>query len=219
MITLKKIIYACLDIIIGACVALACAAFLQEQIAPSQASTKTIQEKTTSQSLNHALSLLEGNGEVIKSSQIAYPSVGESYALIHNDARNFYKDLYFGDSTWILDISIGQFKDSGIPGQGRPILLAGHNGTHFKELKDFEIGDYVQIETSYGKYVYEVNKTEILAATDFEKIAWDVLAQEEEILIMYTCYPFDIVTTPDRYFVYAEKVKGPVIEEDGSWKE
>ena len=39
----------------------------------------------------------------------------------------------------------------------------------------------------------------------------------DENLIMYTCYPFDALGfTPDRYFVYAKYVSGPVlVDEEG----
>ena len=44
------------------------------------------------------------------------------------------------------------------------------------------------------------------------------LYDTEEYLMMYTCYPFDSLSTDQRYFVYAKKVSGPTIQEDGSWK-
>lgn len=175
-----------------------------------------LNRKNTEQITTKTISLLSGSGEVIKSSQIKFPQVGEAYALIHNDERGFSKDLYFGDTPTILDIAIGQYDKSGIPGQNKPILLAGHNGTHFNLLPNFEQGDHVQIDTSYGSYLYEVYHTEIVYVDDFDTT---VLDQDEEILIMYTCYPFNIVETNQRYFVYAKKVAGPLIEEVGTWSE
>lgn len=218
MMRLKKIIYITLDILIGVAIGILLCLYINDQIVEQQNLQKEFEEKSAQQALTKALSILEGNGEILKSSQVSYPKVGEAYALIHNDDRNFSKDLYFGDSDDILNIAIGQFSQSGIPGEGRPILLAGHNGTHFKELRNFEEGDFVQIDTSYGTYIYQVNRMEIQAAAEFEHQAWDILGQDEEILILYTCYPFNTIDTPDRYFVYAHKVQGPVIEEDGTWK-
>lgn len=172
--------------------------------------------KLVEQSTTKAISLLEGDGNIIKSSQVEFPADDQKYAVIHNDERGFTKDLYYGDNNAILDVSIGQSKLSHIPGQGKPILIAGHNGTHFYLLPSFEVGDKVQIDTSYGNYVYEVYDSEIMLAEDFQVTTLD---EDEEYLIMYTCYPFDVVHTPQRYFVYAKKIAGPVIEEDGTWKE
>lgn len=172
--------------------------------------------KVVEQSTTKAISILEGDGNIIKSSQVEFPKDFEKYAVIHNDERGFTKDLYYGDSNEILDIAIGQSRLSHIPGQGKPILIAGHNGTHFYLLPSFEIGDKVQIDTSYGNYVYEVYDSEIMLADDFQVSTLD---ENEEYLILYTCYPFNVVTTPQRYFVYAKKIAGPVIEEDGTWKE
>lgn len=152
--------------------------------------------------------------EIIKSSQIAYPKHKEAYAHIYNKDAGLDKEVYFGDSDDILDIGVGQYEGSAIPGQGRVILLAGHNGTHFKTLWNLKKGDIVHMDTSYGSYAYEVYDMEIMDAGDFDA---SFLEKEEEILTMYTCN-WDTLTDEDRYFVYARKVSGPSIREDGTWK-
>lgn len=216
---MKRKIYVMVDIIIGIVIGSILCNTIQDQMIAEQNTQKELYSTLGEQYTTKALSLLEGDGSIIKSSQITYPQEGEAYAVIHNDDRAFSKDLYFGDSRNILDISIGQYMKSGIPGQGKPILLAGHNGTHFKQLRYFEEGDLVKIDTSYGSYAYRVTKMEITPASEFENQAWDILGQDQELLIMYCCYPFNVIDTKDRYFVYAEKVEGPVIMEDGTWKD
>lgn len=168
------------------------------------------------QHVSKILSIIDGDETIIKSSQIRRPKHKEAYATISNEKRNFSKQIYFGDTPDILALSIGQYEYSGIPGEGKAILLAGHNGTHFKKLPDFKKGDHVNITTSYGSFLYEVNDSEILLADDFDV---KLLDKKEEFLIMYCCYPFDSATTDYRYFVYAKKIDGPKIKEDGSWKE
>ena len=38
-------------------------------------------------------------------------------------------------------------------------------------------------------------------------------SREDENLILYTCYPFDAMGfTPDRFFVYARYISGPVLD-------
>ena len=59
-------------------------------------------------------------------------------------------------------------------------------------------------------YTYEVTDTKILDYQD--STAYDFTRQDEN-LILYTCYPFDALGfTPNRYFVYAKYISGPVID-------
>lgn len=210
---MKKRIW--IDIILCSVVVVSTTVLIRPIVVDVIATTQAMNQKSVEQITTKALSLFEGDGEIITSSQIEYPTEGQAYAVIHNDDRGFSKDLYFGDTNPILDISIGQYTKTGIPGEGRPILLAGHNGTHFRLLPSFEVGDHIQIDTSYGKYVYEVESNEIKLVSDFST---SVLDEKEEKLILYTCYPFNVIDTDQRYFVYAKKIAGPIIKEDGSWK-
>lgn len=173
-------------------------------------------QREAQQHVSKIHSVLEGDQTIIKSSQIKRPKHKEAYATIRNEARNFEKQIYFGDTPDILSVSIGQYEYSGIPGEGKAILLAGHNSTHFKELRNFKKGDHVKIDTAYGNFVYEVGESEIILADDFDVTLLD---KQEEFLIMYCCYPFDSLSTDYRYFVYAKKIDGVKIEGDGSWKE
>lgn len=175
---------------------------------------RTLRE--TQQHVTKIISILEGDKTIIKRSQVRRPKVNEAYAVISNEKRDFTKEIYFGDSLDILAISIGQYEFSGIPGEGKPILLAGHNSTQFKQLRYFEKGDHVKIDTDYGSFLYEVDHMETILADDFDAA---ILDKEEELLIMYCCYPFDSLSTDYRYFVYANKIDGPEIEGEGSWKE
>ena len=69
--------------------------------------------------------------------------------------------------------------------------------------------DIVNIKTEWGTYTYKIYDIEIMAATDFDA---NVLDDDSEYLIMYSCYPFDVADTPDRYFVYASYVSGPLLK-------
>lgn len=144
----------------------------------------------------------------IKGEDIRRPSKGEAYAIIRVNRVGFEKNLFMGDATEQLDAGIGQFYYSGLPGEGRPLLLAGHNGTQFYKLREFQEGDLVEITTDYGTYSYKITNMEIQNADDFDE---GKLNENKETLIMYTCYPFNVINTPQRYFVYAEFVSGPKI--------
>lgn len=146
----------------------------------------------------------------IPASEVEMPSVGTLYANITSERIGLNAPVYFGDTTTILKNGVGQYIGSSIPGFGAPILLAAHNTTYFLPLQNIQSGDTVTITTSYGIYKYKVTGTRIADRND--KSAYD-LAQKKEQLIMYTCYPFNMLgNLQNRYFVYADKISGPVIE-------
>jgi sortase A len=93
-----------------------------------------------------------------------------------------------------------------MPGEGKPILIGGHDGTFFAPLKEIKNGDIINITTDYGQFEYKVISAKIADKTD--TTAYD-LTQEKEQLILYTCYPIGKVTgdRSDRYFVYCDRVE------------
>lgn len=145
----------------------------------------------------------------IPASEVQMPTSGTLYANISCEKIGLDAPLYFGDTNTILKNGVGQYTGSSIPGFGAPILLAAHNTTYFLPLQNIEVGDIVTITTSYGIYKYKITGTRIADKDD--KSAYD-LAQKKEQLIMYTCYPFNMLgTLQNRYFVYGDKISGPVI--------
>ena len=124
-------------------------------------------------------------------SSVTYPSEGDRYATITISGTNVDAPVYYGDTSKILNAGVGTYKDDsrvGIPGEGKTILLAGHNNTFFNDLQHAEAGATVTITTHYGVYTYEVTGTEILDYQD--ETAYD-FTRTDENLILYTCYPFD----------------------------
>lgn len=149
------------------------------------------------------------NEDTVPMSQVEIPSYGSHYANLAIPSVSIDAPLYFGDSSAALSSGVGQYNGSFIPGMGRPILISGHNNSYFNSLQYISVGDEIVITTNYGVYKYQVTETAITSETD--KSAYDLGAQEE-ILILYTCYPFDTLGfTPQRFFVYAEKISGPEI--------
>lgn len=155
--------------------------------------------------------------QTISVHSITYPYPGDRYGEISIDGTTVSAPLYYGDDTATLNKGVGTYKDDigvGIPGEGKTILLAGHNNTFFNGLQQVEVGDIVTIETHYGTYTYEITDMQVKDYQD--ETAYD-FSRTDENLIMYTCYPFDALGfTPDRYFVYAKYVSGPVlVDEEG----
>ena len=91
-------------------------------------------------------------------------------------------------------------------------MISAHNTKQFEPLQYIEKGDIIEITTGYGDFKYQVDDIQILLATDIN--AYD-MQKEEEQLIMYTCYPFERLSTRHkyRYFVYCSKISGPILEQ------
>jgi len=147
-------------------------------------------------------------------SEITTPRHGVHFAEIRNRRIGLQAPVYFGDDYEILRYGVGQFIGSVWPGFGGTILLAGHNTHHFLPLKDIEIGDVVDLRTNYAQFEYEVVHIEIFHR-DVADEAFDLGQTEIELLVMYTCYPFNVNNIGNaqyRMFVYAEKISGPEID-------
>ncbi|MDR3238854.1 MAG: class D sortase [Clostridiales bacterium] len=141
------------------------------------------------------------------------PAEGERYGEIICGTAGIDAPLYYGDTAKELKAGVGTYighTGAYIPGAGRTILLAGHTNTVFRRLGELEIGDKIQINTSYGQYEYEVNDSRV--TTDTDSTAYD-FTRIDENLILYTCYPFNYLgLTNQRYFVYAEYISGPQLD-------
>ena len=143
-------------------------------------------------------------------SEIMMPHYGEQFGELIIDDCQVKANLFWGDGDVQLNNGVGVFNGSFIPGYGKTIMVAGHNVTYFNGLKYAEKGQKVLIRTSYGNYTYEITDVQVKDREDSS--AYDLRAEKEN-LIMYTCYPFDeIGLTPNRCFVYAKFVSGPVID-------
>jgi len=139
------------------------------------------------------------------------PYVGTHYGQISIERVELDVKLYWGDTDEILDKGAGQYIGSSLPGYRKPLLIAGHNLTFFKPLRDVIVGDTIEVETHYASYIYEVVKTDIVNYLDME--AFD-LSVEDEVLMLYTCYPFEILWSrkTDRFVVYAKRIEGPDVK-------
>ena len=143
-------------------------------------------------------------------SEVDIPSSGTHYAQITCERIGLDAPVYMDDTDAILKVGVGQYLGTSIPGFGKPIMLAAHCTTFFAPFEFIEVGDVVTITTSYGVYEYEITETSVVEPPF--KGAYD-LAQEEEELIMYTCYPFKLLSgsRQKRLFVYGKKIAGPDI--------
>ena len=123
-------------------------------------------------------------------------------------------DVIWGDNNADLNKGACLYADryDRIPGGGLQMLMAAHNNTYFHTLGQVQPGSRVTLEMYYGSYEYEV--TESFVGRSSDSTVYDLQAGEEK-LILYTCYPFDQLTsTPYRFFVYCQPVSGRPLRTD-----
>ena len=133
-----------------------------------------------------------------------YPEYGTSYATINIPKININLPVYYGDTMEILKKGVGHSSGSQFPGEGGSIVYMGHNSKKvFRNFSKIEKGDLINIKTDYGDFSYKVYDTKIVEETDINALP---IQDNKEILMIYTCYPFNnIGYATQRYVVYAEK--------------
>lgn len=135
-----------------------------------------------------------------------YPEYGTQYATIEIPNIDVELPVYFGDTLEILKKGVGHSSGSYFPGEGGSIIYMGHNSQKvFRRFSELEKGNEIIVTTSYGKYKYKIYDMQLIKETEKDKLPIQV---EKEILMVYTCYPFNnIGYTTQRYVVYAELEK------------
>ena len=77
-------------------------------------------------------------------------------------------------------------------------VISAHRDTHFRFLKDIEIGDQVTITTANGAaHIFEITETRIVevAASGLS------FAHDEALIALVTCWPFDALQQGSKRFV------------------
>ena len=136
-----------------------------------------------------------------------YPKYGKKYATLNIKSIGMNLPVYHGDSLKILRNGVGHFAGSYFPGENGTIILAAHNTNGmFNKLDKVKNGDKVIIKATYATFEYEVYNMRVVKETDLKAFK---IQHDEEILIMYTCYPINrsiVGRKTKRYVVYAKKV-------------
>lgn len=135
-----------------------------------------------------------------------YPSYGSKYATINIEAINIELPVYFGDTLEILKKGVGHSSGSYFPGESGSIIYMAHNSKdRFRKFSMLQKNDLIKVTTTYGEFNYRIYDMKIIKETDLEQLP---IQNEKEILMVYTCYPFNnIGYTDQRYVVYANLEK------------
>ncbi len=132
---------------------------------------------------------------------------GDKLGTVRVEGTEIDCDLYWGDGDAQFDAGAGCHASDGcvLPGENGTVFVGGHTGTYFADLGSAEVGDRIYLDTDWGNFVYEITEMQVIYETDIDKVRWGA---EEPSCILYTCYPFGILTHTDRrYAVYADPVE------------
>ncbi len=135
-----------------------------------------------------------------------YPEYGTQYATIEIDKIDVNLPVYYGDTLEILKKGVGHSSGSYFPGEGGSIVYMGHNSKKmFRRFSELQKGNEIKVTTSYGEYTYKIYDMQLIKETETDKLP---IQRDKEILMIYTCYPFNNVGyATQRYVVYAELEK------------
>ena len=102
------------------------------------------------------------NGKVL----INYPTYGSKYATLKIPSIGLEQPVYYGANYTILKSGIAHDENSFFPGEGGSVILAGHNFSSFLgSLPKAQVGDIINLETTYGNFNYEIYDTQIVKET------------------------------------------------------
>lgn len=137
---------------------------------------------------------------------INYPEYGTQYATIEIPKIDVNLPVYLGDTLEVLKKGVGHSSGSYFPGEGGSIVYMGHNSRKvFRRFSELQKGNEIKITTSYGEYKYKIYDMQLIKETELDKLP---IQKDKEILMIYTCYPFNNVGyATQRYVVYAELEK------------
>ena len=135
-----------------------------------------------------------------------YPEYGTKYATIDIPQIDINLPVYFGDTLEVLKNGVGHSSGSYFPGEGGSIVYLGHNSKKmFRRFSELQIGNEIIVKCDYGEFKYTIYDMQLINETEIDKLP---IQKEKEILMVYTCYPFNnIGYTDKRYVVYAELKK------------
>jgi sortase A len=116
---------------------------------------------------------------------------------------NIRVPVYNGTDEFYLDRGLGRIKGMARMDEVGNLGISGHRDGFFRVLKDIEVGDDIEIQTTRGIQEYEVSSITIIPKSDTSILA----PTPDKTLTIVTCYPFYFVgNAPKRYIVKA-KVK------------
>lgn len=123
--------------------------------------------------------------------EIDFPTLDQSFFIIEGTDPD---DLRKGP---------GHYPDTPLPGQPGTVAIAGHRTTYgapFRNIDKLDRGDDIVIQMPYGRFVYRVQKTQIVEPTQTE--VTDPAGYKR--LVLTACHP--LYSAAQRIVVFARQV-------------
>jgi len=116
------------------------------------------------------------------------------------DKLNIQVPIYNGTEKFILNRGAGRIKGMAKMDEEANLGISAHRDGFFRGLKDIEVGDDIEIQTTRGVEKYAVTAINIVPKADVSVLK----PTTEKTLTLVTCYPFYFVgNAPKRYIVTA----------------
>lgn len=177
-----------------------------------------------SDKINNALSVLnmitisekqieqqEVSFDSVKKRLAVYPLWGTVWATLEIPDIGINIPVYQGDTLDIIQYGAGHFSGSYFPGEGGSVVLAAHNSRqHFMYLPHLDLGAKIIVHTNYGTFTYELTDTKVIRDNDMASIP---IQTDEEILMLYTCWPTTTVGFKSKRYVVYSKLVGVELNE------
>lgn len=113
---------------------------------------------------------------------------------------NIQVPIYNGTDDVTLDRGAGRIKGMAKMDEDANLGISGHRDGFFRTLKDIEVGDDIEIQTTRGVEKYAVTAINIVPKSNVSVLD----PKTEKTLTLVTCYPFYFVGhAPKRYIVTA----------------
>ena len=130
------------------------------------------------------------------------PHEGEAIGRIEIPKLNLSAAVLEGTAPEILRVAAGHIHGTALAGVRGNMALAAHRDTLFRPLRAVKPGDEIFMTTSYGKFRYVVNSTEIVNPNEVRVLR----PTRDAELTLVTCYPFSYIgAAPQRFIVHARQ--------------
>ncbi|MDF2845160.1 MAG: sortase [Herbinix sp.] len=128
------------------------------------------------------------------------PEAGDEIGELYIPKLEITLPIFEGTDEEELDLGIGHYSESVLPGENDNSVLSGHRDTVFRKLDKIGEGDLLIVRTLAGEFEYKVHKVRIVDKEDRTVI----VPKPRATLTVSTCYPFTYVgPAPQRYILVA----------------
>ena len=125
---------------------------------------------------------------------------GEPVGRLRADAIGLDDVVVQGTGADALHKGPGHYPGTPLPGARGTVAIAGHRTTYgapFRRIDDLDLGDRIEVVMPYGRFVYRVERTRIVAPSD----TWVIHRVAYDRLVLTACHP--LYSAAQRIVVFA----------------